>query len=230
MQIKNHLQHTKKCIVNLLSQPYILDFFASRLDRKEINDQCCLIIEDINNILFLSDDEIHSDYMKYAEFSYAAQDFFETLSEDISLFASQQICNLLTGNKNKSDKDDYFSSSNITNEISSIDKSPHKVIIVEGPTFEKLDDQTLANNILNSLTDITSILYEILQQHKLLELSMINEIEEILISLEHINNMKKNGELIPETIKINLLALMERVGVIFLHQDVEKILLKINKF
>lgn len=230
MQLKKHLEHTKKCIINLFTQPYILEFLSSKIDEKEINEQCYFIIEEINTILFLNNDEIHNDYSKYSEFSYYAQDFFEKISEEASLFASQQICNIITGKQQDIYKNNYFSSSNnISQEISSIDKNTNKVIIVEGPNFENLDDNTLSNNIINSLSDITSILYEILQQHKFLELSLINEIEEILIHLEKINSMKKNGDIISDSIKINVLALMERVGVIFLHQDVEKILLNIKK-
>lgn len=230
MQLKKHLEHTKKCIINLFTQHYFLDFLSSKIDEKEINEQCYAIIEEINTILFLNDDELYNDYSKYSEFSYYAQDFFEKVSEESSLFASQQICNIITGKQQKLYKNNYFSSSNnISQESSYIDKNTPKVIIIEGSNFENPDDNILANNIINSLSDITSILYEILQQNKFLELSMINEIEEILIHLERINSMKKNDEIISDSIKINLLALMERVGVIFLHQDVEKILLRINK-
>lgn len=233
MQLRNHLEHTRDCLLNLIDRPYFNAFLQSQDNFEDLHKECHFILENINRALMLDDNEISEHYEALTEFSYSAKDFFETLSENSSMFASTDICQMFTLNPPINSFKNYFKEETLKDtkeilELKAAQKSNKTIIVLDGNISENINDETLAQNILNSLTEVISLLYDILQERKQLKLSMVNDIESILMELENINIMKKNGNVSKQT-KIELLTILERVGIIFLHQDVEKIILKINK-
>lgn len=234
MQLRIHLNELHVKISELLKQPHMKAYLQTQVNQAEILQQCQEILLDIERFLAQKETYLIENYEKIVEENYSFLDFYETLLDESSKFASHQVCKMFTLAPDITVYDNYFSPPNTDPQTISYPpisplENTKDMIVLEGNSPEYLQDDNLSENLFNSLPEIISILFELTQERKKLDFKMIEEIEYMLNILEILHHNKKTGIPITVNDKINLFLILEKVGCILLNQDVHYILMKNKK-